>query len=298
MGGLKVGRLIGDGESQSAIRMVTYVDAIEPVARAFDGFFIHSRFGGSALLNGYAKAGLGAILGDQSPAHIRADLNVPVFQFETESDVPGLSSGVTGVGFSVSRQPDSPMLRTWEVAGTAHADAYLLDYEAGALPGDGGTGDGGADTSGLAAATTLGCSTPNEGPQHWVEDAALHALQTWMTGGPAPASGAPLTLTDAGAAAIAQDSAGNAPGRSANGRRRRPDRHAERTVQHDRTSSARSSARRRRSPPTQLAMLYPTHDDYVSKVMAATAKAQDAGFILPADAPLIAQEAAGAPVPQ
>ena len=48
----------------------------------------------------------------------------------------------------------------------------------------------------------------------------------------------------------------------------------------------------------ELATLYPSHDDYVAKVTAATATAQQAGFILAADAPLIAQEAMSAPIPQ
>jgi hypothetical protein len=297
LGGLKAVRLIADGESQSAIRMVTYVDAIEPVSNAFDGFFIHSRFGGSALLNGFSKGGTSTILGNQSPARIRGDLTVPVFQFETETDVPGVASGVTGVGFSISRQPDTPMLRTWEIAGTAHADAYLLDYEAGGLPIDGGAIDGGASGAGLAEASALGCSTPNEGPQHWVENAALHALQTWMTGGPPPASGAPLALTDAGSVSIADDATGNALG-------------GVRTAAVDvpiailsgqaGTSSLVCSFFGATTPfsATQLASLYPSHDDYVAKVTTATAMAQKAGFILAADSPLIVQEAAAAPIPQ
>jgi Alpha/beta hydrolase domain len=48
----------------------------------------------------------------------------------------------------------------------------------------------------------------------------------------------------------------------------------------------------------QLSSLYPTHDDYVNKVTAATMTAEQAGFILPADAPLIVQQAQSAPVPQ
>jgi hypothetical protein len=92
LGGLSPARLIGDGESQSAIRMVTYVNAIHPIENVFDGFFIHSRFGGGALLNGFADAGIEGILAGPSPAHIRGDLTVPVFQFETETDVPGLET--------------------------------------------------------------------------------------------------------------------------------------------------------------------------------------------------------------
>ena len=47
----------------------------------------------------------------------------------------------------------------------------------------------------------------------------------------------------------------------------------------------------------QLLALYPTHDDYVNKVTAATAAAQQAGFVLAADAPLVVQEAKAAPIP-
>ncbi len=50
--------------------------------------------------------------------------------------------------------------------------------------------------------------------------------------------------------------------------------------------------------PAQLLALYPTHDDYVNKVTTATAAAQQAGFILAADAPLVVQEAQAAPIPQ
>ena len=45
-----VSGMIADGESQSAGRLTTYVDAIQPLAQVFDGFLIHSRgAGGTAL---------------------------------------------------------------------------------------------------------------------------------------------------------------------------------------------------------------------------------------------------------
>ena len=47
--------MIADGESQSAGRMVTYVDAIAPLAQVFDGYLIHSRgAAGSGLFSGRA----------------------------------------------------------------------------------------------------------------------------------------------------------------------------------------------------------------------------------------------------
>ena len=50
LGTLTPARLIADGESQSAFRLVTYVDAIAPTNKVFDGFFVHSRSGGAAEL--------------------------------------------------------------------------------------------------------------------------------------------------------------------------------------------------------------------------------------------------------
>ena len=54
-----------------------------------------------------------------SPTLIRADLDVPVLTFQTETDLLFLQS-------RVARQDDTDRLRLWEVAGTAHADTYLL----------------------------------------------------------------------------------------------------------------------------------------------------------------------------
>src|SRR5260370_36750391 len=42
LGPLHVRALIADGESQSAARMVTYANAIQPLDRLFAGFLIHS----------------------------------------------------------------------------------------------------------------------------------------------------------------------------------------------------------------------------------------------------------------
>jgi hypothetical protein len=279
LGTLTPAHLIGDGESQSAFRLVTYVDAIAPLGNPFDGFFIHSRSGGAAELVVGGGGKTANILGGPSVASIRADLTVPVFQFETETDVLGIE-GLTP--FYSVRQPDSDRLRSWEVAGTSHADEYLLDYAAQGMPG--------------ADAGSLGCMDVNRGPQHWVVDAALHEMNSWVTGGTPPAKGAPLTLADAGSG-LAKDAEGNALG-------------GVRTAAVDvpiatysgesTTSNVLCSLFGSTTPlsPAQLLALYPTHDDYVSKVTAATAAAQQAGFILPADAPLVTQEAQAAPIPQ
>ena len=56
LGSLTPARFIAAGESQSAGYMVTYANAIQPVTKAFDGIFIHSRFGGGAALSSAPNA--------------------------------------------------------------------------------------------------------------------------------------------------------------------------------------------------------------------------------------------------
>jgi hypothetical protein len=113
LGDLDVETVIAIGESQSAFRLAPYVNGIHPVARVYDGFLIHSRSGGGAALSQAPQPNIFT----PSPLFIRDDLDVPVFTFETETDVSFL-------GFSPARQADTDRLRLWEVAGTAHADTY------------------------------------------------------------------------------------------------------------------------------------------------------------------------------
>ena len=54
---LPVERVIAIGESQSAFRLTTYVNDIDPVAQVFDGFLVHARGGGGAALDDDQDAG-------------------------------------------------------------------------------------------------------------------------------------------------------------------------------------------------------------------------------------------------
>ena len=118
--GLGVERVLAVGESQSAFALTTYVNGVQPLSGAFDGFLIHSRGGASAPL-GEPDEGIeiaGTIGGE--PTTIRADGEAPAIIVQTESDVLGL------LGYLPARQPDDETLRLWEVAGTAHADKFQV----------------------------------------------------------------------------------------------------------------------------------------------------------------------------
>jgi hypothetical protein len=187
LGTLKPKALLAMGESQSAGFLVSYVNAVDPTAKAYDGFLIHSRFGFAAPLDG--ASAVGTPQGELLVARLRPDLRAPVMVFITETDL------VDGrrPGYHRTRQPDGPRLRVWEIPGAAHADNYTL--QAGFID------DGKQPVEKLAAAwaptkTVLGQSLPtaiNNGPQqHYVVQAALAQLNAWVTGGKAPPHGQPI----------------------------------------------------------------------------------------------------------
>lgn len=195
MGDLKVKRVIAVGESQSASRMVTYIDAVHPVANVYDGFLVHSRFGNGAALS---QAPL-ADVRTPTPSFIRTDTSAPVLIFETETDI-----GPLGGGASV--QPDTKRVRTWHVAGTAHYDAYGVGL------GFSDPGDGSAELKlldvGNATVGPLNCTAPiNAGPQYAVLMAGATGLERWVRNGtPPPTStrfemtpGTPTTAADGSA---------------------------------------------------------------------------------------------------
>src|SRR5262245_29004618 len=112
LGPLQPRTFIAAGESQSAFRLVTYINGIHPLAEIYDGFFVHSRSASGADLSETPQPRIPV----SQPALIRTDLQVPVLTFETETDL-------TFLAYVADRQPDSEHFRLWEVAGTSHADA-------------------------------------------------------------------------------------------------------------------------------------------------------------------------------
>jgi hypothetical protein len=182
LGDLEVKRLLAVGESRSAYRMVTYVDAVHPLAKVYDGFLVHSRAGGATSLSEAPLADIPAPF----PTRIRTDLREPVLVFNTETDVGP-------IGAAAARQPDTKHIRLWEVAGTAHADAYT----GGLAFADGG--DGSAEYTLLDVTNPsygpLSCETPvNMGPHYAVVIAATHHLDEWVRTGTAPPKGTPLEV--------------------------------------------------------------------------------------------------------
>ena len=286
--GLKPKHVIAMGESQSASRMVTYIDAIHPIAKLFDGFLVHSR--------GAASATLGPRVPQGTPppdipttVAIRGDTDVSVLVLQTETDV---IRTITVAG--TKRQADSKHFRLWEAAGTSHADAYT------GVVGFVDTGDGTAEAQLLDAAQIgggpLGCAQPiNTGPGFAVLSAAVFQIERWVRDGTAPPKSPYIATTEGQPPTVTRDEHGNAEGGI-------------------RTPSVDAPIATLTGNPNPggtfctlfgttalfdaatLASLYPTHGDYVTQFDRSADKAVKAGFLLPQQAKNYKDAAAALPV--
>lgn len=281
LGGLLAERVIGIGESQSAGRLLTYVNAFAPRYQVFDGYLIHSRITGSSPLSQSPQVEVPA----PEIVRVRDDLDEPVLMFQTETDLLILGS-------LPSNQPDSSMFRLWEVAGTAHGDVYSLVTS----NTDQGDDPSVADVVEISEPIPgfISCEVPiNSGPQHWVAKAGLHGLVEWIiTGEPLPEAER-LAVTEDGQA-FRLDDVGNVLG-------------GIRTNYVDAPVAVLSGLGQAGGSfcgifgttqlfdEAMLAALYPTGDTYLDAVNSTTQSAVAAGFILPVDAALIiaAAEASG-----
>ena len=282
LSGLEPRKVLGAGESQSAIRLTTYVNAVHPLVNVFSGYLIHSRAGTAGPLSQLPE---GEATPMPSVARTRNDLSVPVLTLQTETDV-----SPSGLAYLDSRQDDTDRFRLWEVAGTAHADTYTLNVG----PTDIGDGKGSVALFNTmrnpptGAGPDLTCGKPvNSGQQHYVLEAAFAGLNRWVVSGQAPPKAPRLQIVDK---AFVLDANGNAKG-------------GIRTPSVDTPVATLSGLGQPvgGSPfcrlfgttvpltAAQLTALYPTHQAFVAAWTSSTVKAVNAGFILPADAaPIIA----------
>jgi hypothetical protein len=288
LGGLSPQHVLAEGQSQSAFRLTTYINAVHPLAAVYDGYLVHSRAAGSAALSQAPQADV------STPAivRLRTDLDVPVLDTQTESDVLGLTS-------VLARQSDSTNYRLWEMAGTAHAD----DYTAVVGPTDDETGAAAGQQFADMLAPPYGapghtCDSPiNTGQMHYVLDAAQYALNRWVSTGVAPTSAPRLEVTTAGdTTTFVLDANGNVKG-------------GVRTPAVDVPVATLSGLGQTglelcflfgTTTPFDaetLATLYSDNEQFVASWTAATQAGVAAGYILPADAAELVSAAVGSGVP-
>ncbi|HYK33150.1 MAG TPA: alpha/beta hydrolase domain-containing protein [Streptosporangiaceae bacterium] len=179
LGTLHPKRVIGMGDSQSAFRVDTYVNAIQPISHAFDGFIAIGR---GALA---APIGSGLVSFSPFPALIRTDNATPFIQLNTEGDIEELGTALT-------RQPDNAFLRTWELAGAAHIDLHEGLYESATISREEPQVTAPQCIFGVQA---NGATQPDSMGVYELEDAALVAMQRWLRYGTTPPSGNQIATT-------------------------------------------------------------------------------------------------------
>jgi Alpha/beta hydrolase domain len=296
--GLVPKRVLAIGESQSAFYLTTYVDAIQPLSvGVYDGYLIYSRGNDGSDLSQSPQP----TITTPNPTYIRTDLHVPVMLFETEADLLLL-------GYVEARQPPTPYIREWEVAGTAHDDTYGLLYSRS--DNLNGTADVEAFDSMLNPPKDpipgiVDCQAPiNTGSHTYELRAAIAALNNWVrTGTPPPQS--PRLDVNASKTAFVTDANGNALGgirtpqvvaavAKLSGLGQPGTTLSPSTPVGQGTTSSSSAVGAGvlcsifgTTVPfsaSQLAKLYPTHADFVKKWDAATAAEVREGYLLAPDA--------------
>src|SRR3954454_22727651 len=271
LGGLDVRRVIAIGASQSAGRLSTYVNAIHPLGRVFDGFLLQIYFGAGTPLEGGdltvspATRPAGTRLFRQ--ATLLRPVDVPVMVVNTELEA---------VACHPVRQPDTDRHVTWEAAGLTHVAAQSqalrnvkYEREFGVAP---------------------------ELPEHMNRiaitpyyDAALHHMRRWVDGG-APAPSQP-GIEFTGDGSVVRDEHGIARGGIRLPQVAAPvATNSSIPVTTDFSGSLRGS--NRPFPPAELDELYGDEAGYLARFEAAVREAVDAGVMLPRDgAPALAEAA-------
>ncbi len=284
LGGLDVRHVIAFGASQSAGRLATYVNAIQPLERAFDGFMLDVYFGNGTPLDTSGSPNAGVTRVEQITdlirthglppgAHLLRDNGVPVFVVNSESE---------SLAHFPVRQPDTGTYRFWEFAGHAH----------GTVPSK--------ETLRSSWERDLGITThpmaPDDGYNRLSlepgRSAALDHMLRWLDGGTPPPPQDRIHIDDG--PRILRDDYGNALGGI-----RMPS-FAVPTGRHtgfaaDGTLSLFGSTEP--FDPQTLLALYPDHLAYTAAVTAAVGEALAAGVLLPPHAEILVAEAERADVP-
>ena len=169
LGGLQAKRLIAAAESQSTLKVSTYYNSIQPLHQVYDGFLFYDRSG-----------------------TLRTDVKEKTITIGTE-----IFTALMGY----APQEDTDHQRWWEINGASHFSHDEIEhYVDPFIKRDAAFRDANGQALSLSELTRSKgpCSVNSiysRVPNGDVLKAALHALNGWITGGPAPAS-APRFVVD------------------------------------------------------------------------------------------------------
>lgn len=256
--GLKVRHVIATGASQSAIRLRTYTNAIQPIRHAFHGIVPTLDFGTAMGFDDWLydttalqPADAGRLFSTYT--RIRDDQATPVVIVNTEFET---------LRFLPSRQDDNQWLRFWEIAGAAHAAAPGGRYDARVQKRDD---------------VTMQFQNESGSEVMWqpTADAAIDRVHRWINGGAPPSNQARIELTAGEKPEIVRDRYGNARGGV-----RLPELEVP-IARYSGVGTGRAMLAGTTDPfaPELLRKLYPSREAYVRQVETAARAAEQAGVI-------------------
>lgn len=182
---LRIKDVYAGGASQSGHFLGIYYNTIQSLANVYNGFLF--------------------ALSDSSLPP-RSGVGTKAMRVFTENDIE------RGEGVASQTVPDSPSLRTWEIAGASHVPAYATDTS----ETDFRATLGGIQTREFGPQAPFNCATPGPSAvQSWaVFHAAYSALNDWVQHGVAPREAQPLAIIDPNAqpAVLVRDANGIAEG--------------------------------------------------------------------------------------
>jgi hypothetical protein len=171
--GLDVRHRVALGASQSASRLVSFIDAVQPIDPAFDGFVTVVDFGAYATFDDRVHDEGGKV--DYTPEGFAA-AGIPVARKRHDIDAKVLvvNSETEARPWQAVDQPDTDGHRVWFVAGAAHGGAGDPEVRAQIFQRDG----------------LPGLPVPHETPSlvlfPGVVEAAFHAMHRWLETDKAP----------------------------------------------------------------------------------------------------------------
>lgn len=285
--GYAVRAVLAAGYSQSAIDLVSYINAITPRISGgpiFDGYLVGSGFGIQAPLNQCSPA---PAAGD--PRNILRSRNAPIIATQSQTDYRNAR-----VAFRADSDAPNDRYRYEEAAGPAHVvlDQLVSDANAADTHAAGGTTLAEDFTTCTPTGITLSAF-----PGHYLLDSAFDQLEGWVRQGRTPphapliqATGTPPSLV------TVLDAHGNAVGGV-----RAPELDVPVATYTESSGGASLncslSGHEVDFSPQTLETLYPSKIDYVGRFVADALKIRAQGFLTDADAIQSALGAIARPVP-
>ena len=281
-------RVFMTGDSQSGAFVLTYANAIHPFAKSpeggslYDGYLATVASGPSTPIRQCA-----APIPTGDPRRVIQPRGVPIMTVVSQTEMAALH-----------RRPDSDrsadLFRGYEVAGASHV--HQGDGQGDPAPADA------VKTRGAKFDNDAGCvqkdAPPNDVPFGMIVDGAMANLDNWSRTGTRPPHGEPIKVHEqpGSAAEVETDTFGNARGGV-----RTPALDVPIARYHARMSGpgiCELWGYREPFSAAQLQSLYPTHDDYVSKVRKSAAALVAARWLTSRDGDRIIAAAAAAHVPR